>query len=129
MQRTVSRFTAILSEPALKLFAMCCLDDSLWQPALVHQLFAELAARTTNFLLIVVRCKLNVGTSDVSVLETSNDAESKGRMTVYEMSCIGNNTGQHFKNPADRDVLTSLFVAPPRSTDPFKFKLRGDPLK
>lgn len=127
LTRAVRRFQALLSmKTRRKLFLLCCIDSHYWQQDLLWALFEELSAKTTNFSFIAVNCRQEKGEaarcSESRLLTQTTNEERCAQMTIYELDCIGKNTGAHFRDANDASRLAALVLRP------FEFSIMHDPL-
>eukprot|EP00041_Stephanoeca_diplocostata_P009051 m.137866 g.137866 ORF g.137866 m.137866 type:complete len:234 (-) comp17584_c0_seq2:699-1400(-) len=127
LTRTVLRLQVILAmNDRKKLLLLCCIDSHMWRQDLLWALFEELRAKTTNFYFVAIHCRQEIGDaarhSQPRLLVQTTDAGRCAQMAIYELDCIGKNTGAHFKNVEDTKRLAALV------TESFDFDIMDDPL-
>jgi len=123
-QRTVERFQKVLASADRKMFAMMNLNKQLWVESDIRELFDELCARTTNFVFVGVNCIKNLGGTarHSEVREFVNEDRGCGHLILYNLQCVGDNTGSYFRDDFDAARIKRILV------DPFFFSLASDPL-
>lgn len=127
--RTVERFRCVLACGDRKLFVVLNLNTQLWSEVELRELFEELLLCTDNFELLAVNCIRKVGhaaaTAEPEELAREDRVGSVGgpcRLRVYQVQCIGDNTGSYFRDDRDAERVRRLLA------EPYHFALAGDPL-
>ena len=130
LSRAVARFRRIIATGDRKLFLTVgiggwCTGTSGFEDVL--RLFECLKGSTSNFSYVAVDCRLGVGVSEARLLHKEGD-EGGCRCKIYQLDCVGGNSGQKFERVEDADALSALLLVPDtgegRIGTPYKFNLK-----
>jgi hypothetical protein len=129
LRRAIERFRRILSTRDRKLFLTVgydgwCTRTSGFEDVL--RLYECLKSKTSNFNFVAVNCRLGVGVSEAKLLHEESDGG--GKCKIYQLNCVGGNSGQRFDCVEDAGALSALLFVPDtgegRIGTPYTFNLK-----